>query len=338
MFLRALADCGVVETAAAVAGLSGAGAYAFRRRADGALFHLGWEAALLLARRRLFDVLLARAIDGQVETLTREDNMAKRHRHDNRLGCTLLGRLDRHVSHAVEGEEPIAARMVAQDFERFVTMIEAGAGGMEAALFLEAARARHEARMVALFGVESGRNGHPQLKDESGAAAEEDEEGEDGEDGADLLEDPPVWRDLGDEWVTSFPPPPGFDGRQEGRFGDPGYERVLSGPELLVALSREETELEEVRAAQEAERDRWFGFVPKPPPPRQPRRAAKLATLPVVTAPEPEPVAEPEPAPLPEPVCEADDAFEDDNPIIRTVRPWPRPDYGLIPPWAERIA
>ena len=316
VFLRALADCGVVETAAAAAGLSGAGAYAFRRRVDGALFHLGWEGALLLARRRLFDTLLARAIDGQVETLTREDNVGKRHRHDNRLGCTLLGRLDRHVSDAVEGEEPMAARMVAQDFERFVTMIEAGAGGMEAALFLEAARARHEARMAAVFGVDAGRNGHPQLKDASDVLADDEED-----DHCEPPEAESVWRDTDGEWVTHVPPPPGFDGRQEGRFGDDDYERDLTEPELAVALAREEAELAGLRASGDAERDDWFGFVPAPSTPPKPAR--KAALLPVegkrARAGESDASLEPEAG-------------------VHTVSHWPRPDYGLFPPWAQRIA
>ena len=318
VFLRALADCGVVETAAAAAGLSGAGAYAFRRRADGALFHLGWEGSLQLARRRLFDTLLARAIDGQVETLTREDNVGKRHRHDNRLGCTLLGRLDRHVSDAVDGEEPMAARMVAQDFERFVTMIEAGAGGMEAALFLEAARARYEARMAAVFGVDAGRNGHSQLKDASDVlAVEEADEGADGE----PPQDEPVWRDMDGDWVTNFPPPPEFDDRQEGRFGDEDYERALTAPELAVALAREEADLAGLRATGDTARDHWFGFVPAPSTPPKPAR--KAASLPV----------EGEGAP----VGEADVSGEPEA-GVHTVSPWPRPDYGLFPPWAQRIA
>ncbi len=318
VFLRALADCGVVETAAAAAGLSGAGAYAFRRRADGALFHLGWEGALLLARRRLFDTLLARAIDGQIETLTREDNTAKRHRHDNRLGCTLLGRLDRHVSDAVEGEEPMAARMVAQDFERFVTMIEAGAGGMEAALFLEAARARHEARVAAVFGVDSGRNGHSQLKDLSDMLADDED---DDDDDCEPPEAEPVWRETDGDWVTNFPPPPGFDGRQEGRFGDEDYERTLTEPELAVALAREETDLVGLRASGDAERDHWFGFVPAPPSPPKPARKAALLPVEGKRA----------------PVGESDASGEPES-GARTVSPWPRPDYGLYPPWAQRIA
>lgn len=330
-FLRALADCGVVETAAKSVGLSAAGAYAFRRRPDGALFHLGWEGAVLLARRKLVDTLLARAIDGQVETITRGDDAARRHRHDNRLGCTMLGRLDRLCAADVEGEEAIAARMVAQDFERFVTMIEDGAGGVEAALFLEAARARHDARMSACFGADGVRNGHSQLNDpepEEGDAEEADE----GEDAQDPAADMSVWRNMDDEWVTNFPPPPGFDGDEQGRFGDDDYERELTEPELVCAFAREEEEMAGLVAAGEAARDAWFGFVP-----RRPRRARKVVRRAV---PLPEPVMEiageasGEPQPRSAPVEEP----EEENPNIRTVRPWPRPDHGLIPPWAVRIA
>jgi len=326
-FLRALADCGVVETAAKSVGLSAAGAYAFRRRPDGALFQLGWEGAVLLARRRLVDTLLARAIDGQEEVITREDNVARRHRHDNRLGCTLLGRLDRLCSADVEGEEAIAARMIAQDFERFVDMIAGGAGGVEAALFLEAARARHDARMAACFGPDGVRNGHSQLNDpepETENAAEADE----GEETRDPAADMSVWRNLDDEWVTNFPPPPGFDGNEQGRFGEDDYERDLTDAELVVALEREEAEIADLVAEGEAARDAWFGFVP-----RRPRRAKKAVRKAV-----PLPMPRETVAPLPEPLWKSQDEAGEENPNIRTVRPWPRPDYGPIPPWAQRIA
>lgn len=264
VFLRALADCGVVETAAAEAGVSVAAAYAFRRRADGAIFHLGWQGALLLARRRLFDTLLARAIEGQVDTLTREDNVAKRHRHDNRLGCTLLGRLDRFADESETlGEEAVSMRLVAQDFDRFVDMIEQGAGGAEAALMIEATRARQTLQIAAV----SGAHGHPQLQDDEEGEKEDEEAGRkwppDPEWSNHQLDLPmlhtlDVWENDADEWVTNFPPPPDFEGYEDCSFGDEDYQRSLTPEELYLVERRQQLELAAFRAAAEEERQKWL--------------------------------------------------------------------------------
>ena len=64
-FLEFVALGHSVETAARMVQLSYQSAYAFRSSARGAVFALGWRAALLLARDRLADTLLARAFEGQ---------------------------------------------------------------------------------------------------------------------------------------------------------------------------------------------------------------------------------------------------------------------------------
>ena len=56
-FLMALAETGLVSAACKIAEMSPASAYSLRREARGAAFHLGWQAAHLLARDRLEDVL-----------------------------------------------------------------------------------------------------------------------------------------------------------------------------------------------------------------------------------------------------------------------------------------
>jgi hypothetical protein len=70
-FLESIAEGHTVEDACRTVGLSVASAYALRRRAAGAGFALGWHGANLLARERIADTLLARAIHGQTETGTR---------------------------------------------------------------------------------------------------------------------------------------------------------------------------------------------------------------------------------------------------------------------------
>ena len=97
-FLTFLAEGHTVELACRCVGLTVSSAYALRRRAGGAAFALGWQAATLLARDTVADALATRAIDGQVETITRADgSTVTQHRFDNRLALSMLLRLDRQA-------------------------------------------------------------------------------------------------------------------------------------------------------------------------------------------------------------------------------------------------
>jgi hypothetical protein len=69
-FLEALAETGSVVIAAEDCRISARSAYNLRNRRDGMAFHLGWDAAILVARGRLVDDLMHRAIEGQTDTLT----------------------------------------------------------------------------------------------------------------------------------------------------------------------------------------------------------------------------------------------------------------------------
>jgi hypothetical protein len=77
-----------------------------------------------------------------------------------------------------------------------------------------------------------------------------------------------IWEDedLG-RWFTSYPPPEGFDGHEEGRWDDYDYKRALSPREqealdadLADERAEEEAEYAEARAAAAIARDRAFGF------------------------------------------------------------------------------
>jgi hypothetical protein len=74
-----------------------------------------------------------------------------------------------------------------------------------------------------------------------------------------------VWEE-GGEWLTDFPPPPDFEGRENGRFGDYDYKREMTDRELK-AISADEETLEAERAEELADaqalRDRYFGFTPE---------------------------------------------------------------------------
>ena len=126
-FLGTLAQTGSVTVAAKAAGMAVQSAYRFRNRADGRLFHLAWEGALRLARPRLVDEALSRAIHGCVELIVRDGKVwGERHRFDNRLLMSVIGRLDlKAVQSDRENEN---ARIVAEEFDQFVDIVCAGDG------------------------------------------------------------------------------------------------------------------------------------------------------------------------------------------------------------------
>jgi hypothetical protein len=124
IFLETLAECGTVQDACRAAGMSPASAYALRQRKSGALFALGWAAALRHARERLADELLSRAMHGCTETVERGDEVITRHRFDNRLSMAMLTRLDREAEKFDDAARTVAT--VAEDFEALLECVEAG--------------------------------------------------------------------------------------------------------------------------------------------------------------------------------------------------------------------
>lgn len=63
-FCKAIAKGHTVGSACALVGMAQSLIYALHRRAAGARFALGWRAATLLARQKVCDTLLARAMTG----------------------------------------------------------------------------------------------------------------------------------------------------------------------------------------------------------------------------------------------------------------------------------
>lgn len=249
-FLTLVAEGHTVEAACGAVGLSVASAYALRRRAGGAAFALGWAAAGLLARDRLADALMARALHGQEETITRDDGSTIiRHRFDNRLATAMLARLDRLAEAAAPAPGPTRPEQaVAGDFDPFLDLVAADGAADEVARFV-AARAPAPAadsapQLPQLRGAGDPLDGEPA---EDGAAEEED--------------DAPVWFDEDEQqWLTHLPPPADFAGREWERYGDPDYRRTLTLPEEQAQRAREEEALAELHAMETAERDAWFGF------------------------------------------------------------------------------
>ncbi|SNS83554.1 hypothetical protein SAMN06295912_11866 [Sphingomonas laterariae] len=311
-FLAALAEGHTVEAGCRIVGLSVASAYAFRRRAAGAAFALGWQAACLQAREKLADVLLSRAIDGQVETITRANgDVIERHRYDNRLAQSMLTRLDRLADAAQAEATHGAARMVAQEWDQYLALIGRDCSPARAGLFVglrladpaaggagAGENAGHDlAPVVALaradrfLAAQAGTAGEVDVADLDPArrgewtgeqwaraeaaglvaiAAPPPAAGDaDDADGKPQLPQPlveddgcgPVWfSETWQGWVTEFPPPPGFRGRQDGDYGDMDYQRSLSVQEARHWHARRAAQLAGRRAADSADRDRFFGI------------------------------------------------------------------------------
>lgn len=253
-FLEELACTGSVMRSAKHVAKSPRSAYDLRFRRDGAAFRLGWDAAILVSRDVVQDMLMDRAVNGYEEVTSKlDDGTVMRGKFDNRLGVGLLGRLDRMAeSQAIKGSRNAQVQLVCQDFECFLDLIERGGKGAEAALFFEA-RDSDPVENSRPFDCELGR-----ISAGDGVVA--DMLDEDPEVAAQRLG---VWFDEDEnEWRTNFPKADSEDGdlvTETGFFGDEDYERSLSLAEEaahLAALAR--TRQPWINAAAKA-RDAWFG-------------------------------------------------------------------------------
>jgi hypothetical protein len=135
-FLMTLAQTGLVSQACKVAEMSASSAYALRREPRGWAFHLGWQAAHLIARDRLEDVLLEAAISGVEAVTTRLDGVTRRRVLNGGLSMGMLNRLDARLA-TLDDVALGAARSVASAFEAFICLV-LDDGDVEAiAAFLE---------------------------------------------------------------------------------------------------------------------------------------------------------------------------------------------------------
>ena len=134
-FLMALAETGLVSSACKIAEMSPASAYALRREERGAAFHLGWQAAHLLARDRLEDILLEAAITGVESITTRVEKTTHRYVLNGNLSMAVLNRLDRRAA-SLDDRAMAAARSISAAFEDYIGLVLAGGGNAEIAAFL----------------------------------------------------------------------------------------------------------------------------------------------------------------------------------------------------------
>lgn len=262
-FLEALACTGSITRACKEVEKSPRSAYSLRFRCQGAAFRLGWDAAILVARFVLGDMLMDRAICGFEEmSCKQDDGTVVRGKFDNRLSKAMLDRLDKMAERqALAHSHEAQVQLVVQDFESYLELIEKGGTGSEAAIFCAArspdggdliepqekqAIERELARISAAEGTEDA---IPDMLDEEPEVA------------AQRLS---VWFDgIDNEWWTNFPPPEDAEVdelEQDGLFGDPDYQRKLTIEEEeahIAAIARERAPWCKAAAAA---RDAWFAM------------------------------------------------------------------------------
>lgn len=281
-FLEAFATNGSVKISAAKVGMSPSAVYQLKQRPEGAAFRLGCAAALLIARGRLVDELLDRAIWGYEETSTimREEgrSFVKRSRLDPRLGLAMLARLDQMVETRARAGEEMFAQIIAGDWPGFLTLFAIepdtqDAEGHSAALALWlAARDNRANPLATLWRGTAIANEVAQFSATFNAGPERaDEEGPTPEEQAAQMT---IWHDEETgELRTNFPPPDDFIGIEEGRFGDEDYERTLDEAEEIAWEAAHAEAVEPLRIAGEAARRAFFAL-PDPANDPEPQRRA----------------------------------------------------------------
>lgn len=251
LFLERFAECGILVEACEAAGMSAKSAYNLRDRDP--LFAAGLDAACVKARAPLADEAYSRARNGVVERIYKDGIVvAERHRYDNRLTMAVLARLDSRIDRA---EEKGAAHLaVVERWEDYLDAV--GEDRREDGLAILQPPAPPPPPQPAT-GPEQN-PGHRELHElRLGEEAGIDDDDDDHH---------TVWEDE-DGWWTDYPPPAGFEGEEEGRWGDPDYRRTLSPEEQAVIDSdvaeedaEEAEEMAEALALAEAQRDAYFGF------------------------------------------------------------------------------
>jgi hypothetical protein len=237
-FLEVLADTGIVSEAARAAGMSREGAYPLRNRDP--VFGAAWRAAQSKARPRVADGLLERSITGTVEHYYRDGVLVGERRHyESWLGLAVLKRLDTQAEEdCAEGALP--ARMTG-DWQAMLDALRGGGSNAVVALFAPEA---DKADTPPPPGVESSESvWKVKASDLPGAGREND------------LDD--------GVWMTTFPPPPGFDGYENVPWdGFAWYERACTAEEAELLDAHEAAadgaEIAEFTADAEAQRDQYF--------------------------------------------------------------------------------
>lgn len=215
-FLEVYAEGGVIVEACEAVGMSARSAYNLRDRDP--LFAAGMEAAQVMARPKLADEAYSRAMNGVVERIYKDGAIvAERHRYDNKLTMAVLSRLDQRIDRAEAWGAPHLA-LVAR-WDDYLAALEEDRQDDARALLAgpettPAATAAGEVHKNA-----PGRELHELHLAEAAVAQRDCHDVWEGDDGC---------------WWTNYPPPPDYDGEEEGDYGDEAYRRTLSSAEQAV--------------------------------------------------------------------------------------------------------
>jgi hypothetical protein len=262
-FLGHLAATGSVKRAAAQVGMSPRAAHDLRHRRDGLALRIGWAAAVLIARARLEDAMLDRALFGTEESWERsidaDDGTQRvtRRRHHVQTGLAMLARLDRMAEARAVTLDARLAQLAAGDWASFLTLFVDPAFADDMDRIVEtwlAARIATPDRLSEIVGIASIASEVAQISapDAEPATAETAPQ-------SPLAEAPPkhsVWRDGFGGWRTNFPPPSDFDGDEVDTYGGEEYSRNLTDQELAKIDARQR----EIEQAGHDLRREFFGF------------------------------------------------------------------------------
>ena len=227
-FCEALAETGLVTVACRAVGKHRDTIYAHLR--TDALFAAACDSARFQARYRLADRLLEDSIEGSVEHFYRDGVLVGERRFtDNRLAYAMLRRLDK----IAEGQGK-PARDGTRKFDPKLALRALETGS-------------EEDLCAALAGLRSDTSDDPPFDDEDVGDVSDSTFGSDR-----------VWQDDDGFWWTDFPPPQGYIGEEQGRWGEDGYARECTDEECEVLDAARAAEMSEVRADEEAERDTFF--------------------------------------------------------------------------------
>lgn len=262
-FLGHLAATGSVTLAAKQVGMSPRAAHDLRHRRDGLALRIGWAAAVLIARARLEDAMLDRALFGTEESWERridaDDGTQRvtRRRHHMQTGLAMLARLDRMADAPAVTLDARLAQLAAGDWASFLALFAVPdfAGTMDAHIECWFAdRVAAPDRLGQLVGVTSIASEVAQISaaDAEPAAPETTAKSPPGEPAPKHS----VWRDGFGGWQTNFPPPPDFAGDEVSDYGCADYARDLTDAELEKIEARQ-AEIE--TAAHDLRRD-YFGL------------------------------------------------------------------------------
>ncbi|TXC74035.1 hypothetical protein FSZ31_04760 [Sphingorhabdus soli] len=271
VFLATLAASGIVTDACRAASISPRSAYNLRNR--DAVFAEAWVAAQALARQRLADELLERALRGQADRIVKNGEViAERHRTDNRLALGLLTRLDRLAAPepvSFVPVDPAPHKVLMAHWDAFLDTIDAPSAEDDAI----PSRAHPEPVEGASGETPEGHTqGHTREPVPGRCELHElvrtlEASGDSAPDPATAPASPveadedehEIWQDSEGHWWTDFPPPEDFNGRQDGRYGDCDYQRTLDGDERF-AVEEEDDEDRAERARLESLRRAAFGL------------------------------------------------------------------------------